>query len=38
MIVDHDLVQRQAGDPGRRRLDSRETWLPTQTSQPSGRT
>jgi hypothetical protein len=37
MIVGNDLVQRQACGL-RRRLDSRDGWLPTQTSQPSLRT
>ena len=38
VIVDHDLVERQARGLGRRDLDARRAWLPTQTSQPSLRT
>jgi hypothetical protein len=39
MVVDRDLVQRQAGGLRRRRLDPRAmAWLPTQISQLSLRT
>src|SRR3981189_3548471 len=35
MVVHHDLVQRHAGGFRCCRLGSRQTWLPTQISQPS---